>query len=376
MNVEHLNNILHTLIEDIGKTKFIDDLSSLITHVQSLAAAPNDQTHQQNVTNAREKLASTLARSETRNFPPSWRKTLNDMELHLFLAPDLENEIDYAFSGNEITPATTLDRLQELAKFVQDDRTHISNFINSLETFKIGREKLGEGECEVSVRIPPVAIDSNLKEFGKEVLIIEKTFAPFAELATGKKQEFTLKTISSSDFVITFYLLNDIVMAGAITTTAIAVAVKTLISAYKDIRGLRDTKAQLNDQGAPEELVKGIEDFADGKIEKCIEEITEKLRKEYSKIKDKKRENEVCNGIRINLSRIAKRIDNGYTIETRMGELPAKESDDAEVEDEERSILNDCYDEIQEAHREQTLFEWSGEPILKLPEPIDNGDEE
>lgn len=374
MNVERLHHILHTVHQDIEEMALIPALDELIHELNALVSAPQEPTHQQKVMNSRAKVLEILTKSASHAYPPSWIRLLDEMYLALLVAPILSNEIEGAFIGHDIAPAVIKEQIEKIIRNIKTNTSRIDQLIAGFSALNFGRESLKPGEAEVSVGIPQEAIDSDLNTFGDEVLIIDKTFAPFVELVSGQRHNLKIKSISSSDFIVTFYVANELLIIGAATVTAVAFATRQVILAYKEIRDLRDMKEKLAEVQAPKNISDDIDKFAADKIKKIIEETVSKLLKDYGKIKDKGRENEVRNELEIGLTRIARRLDKGYTVETRMEKPPEPEKGE-EVSDEDAELVQ-YHEVVRVAHAEQTKFKPSGEPILALTEPEDDPEPE
>ena len=83
-----------------------------------------------------------------------------------------------------------------------------------------------------------------------------------------------------------------------------------------------------------------------------------------------------ASGCCVGLRKLARRIDEGFGLETRMGELPSPAGEEGiEGEATGQAELQTHFERIQAAHKEQIMFESEGEPILNLPEPEDENDE-
>ncbi len=50
-------------------------------------------------------------------------------------------------------------------------------------------------ECEVGVIIPRKYVENNLKNFGQELVELEKTLIVFSELSTGSREALKIRTI-------------------------------------------------------------------------------------------------------------------------------------------------------------------------------------
>ena len=202
--------------------------------------------------------------------------------------------------------------------------------------------------------IPREYIKNDLGKLGDEIKELTFIFNNYSELIVGKKESFQIRNISTSDPLIT---------VGAITAIAAGVAktVGWLIDNYKKLLEIKKLKGELKKQGLSEENLQGIADHSNGFMEKAIDEIVNKMAIEYNGNGDKNRKNELLNGVRISLNKIANRIDRGFNFEVRIEPISSEEGE--ETNGNEKEIA-----EIQEASKSLQFMKLSGQPILKLSE--------
>jgi len=101
-------------------------------------------------------------------------------------------------------------------------------------------------------------------------------------------------------------------------------------------------------------------------MENGIETLTIEILEKHHQGKDGHRKNELANGIRVSLNRIANRIDKGYNIEVRVEPLK-KATQDTEEEKKTAEQISI----IQAASKNMQFMKLEGAPILKLPENVD-----
>ena len=198
---------------------------------------------------------------------------------------------------------------------------------------------------------------NHLEEFTSELKEIAFILHTMSEIATGKKEALEVKTISSTD--LTIYLK----LAPAVAA-CVAHAVEKIIGIYKQLLEIKKLNSELRKQGVPQERTAGVEDYANSVMKEGIEKISIEIINRFEKVKgDKGRKNELHNGLRISLNKIANRIDKGFHIEIRCEPLP--ETQDESKKDKEKS---DHLAVVQKATAQLQFFKFEGEPILQLPE--------
>ncbi len=354
MNVEKLNSLAYDIVEENKKIQYVAKFQNVINTLQNVITQPQQPKHQTNLSNQLTALKEALEKSLVNNLSPAWYQVLVELEVDDVLGNNLYQRIEKVLSQNQITPAKAK---QELDKYFSKLNSKMSGFINvvkGLEILEIGYDELEEGECEIGVLIPREYIKNDLGKLGDEIKELTFIFNNYSELITGKKQSFQIRTLSTSDPLIT---------VATITTIAAGVAktVGWLIDNYKKLLEIKKLKAELKKQGLSEEDLQGISDHSNGFMEKAIEKIIEKIAKEYNGNGDENRKNELLNGVRISLNKIANRIDRGFNFEVRIE--PITDEDENGDEKETKAIK-----EIKEASKNLQFMKLSGQPILKLPE--------
>lgn len=128
----------------------------------------------------------------------------------------------------------------------------------------------------------------------------------------------------------------------------------------------RDDKGELKKQGLEEKDLKGITKKADKIITEEIKVLTPELLDKYYGKENNPRRNELSNELNKALIEIAKRIDKGYNVEIR---IPTKDSsEDASIDQHIKTIST--------VLKNLEFIKLEGEPVLSLPETIEEGKEE
>jgi hypothetical protein len=229
----------------------------------------------------------------------------------------------------------------------------------------IGAEELNAGECEVGVLIPRSFVDNRLDSLADELAELDQIFECFAELSTGSRPGFHVRTISTTDFSVFIEAIPS-------TAACIAVAVERIVSLYKQLLEIRKLQGELAKQGLEKKNLKGIEDHANSLMEGGIEDLIKQLLKDFYEKSDNGRKNELTIELRFALKKIANRIDRGFNIDVRV-EQPAEEGtqetdEPSDVKDQVRTKLANNYSVIQGASENLQFLKLQGDSILSLPE--------
>ena len=208
----------------------------------------------------------------------------------------------------------------------------------------------------IGVLIPRDAVDNQLLGFIKELKDVGFILNTFSEVATGKKDDLSIRTISSTDLMV--YL-----EATATYGACLAFAIERIVTLYKQLLEIRKLRQELAKQGVPDEKTTGVEQYANDMMQEGIEESAVEVVHNFHRGSDKGRGNELENAVRVSLRMMANRIDRGFNLEVRAEPAPkAKEGEEQSPE------LSEAITAIQAAAKSMEYMKLEGKPILKLPE--------
>ena len=358
MNTERLNAIAQAVQQDIQKTQSENLLQQLVQHLQNQVNQPNQPQHQQKVSETLANLFQNLDQAPSNNFSPTWIQTIEEIGADGLLGVNLRSKIDEIFSRNQITPSVALEEIKQLYDKVVKLREAISHIISGFNLLNIGADILEEGEAEIGVLVPRDYVKNQLEDFGRELTELNQIFNTFAEVATGSRPSFEIRTISSSDLTVFLDLVPPI-------AACLAVAVERTIALYKKLLEIRKLHADLQEQGVPKQKLKGVKDHANELMENGFEELIPELMDEFYKGKDDARKNELTNHLRFALKKIANRIDRGFNVEIRVQPITDTEEDES---GEEVSEIAQYIEAIQSKTESLQFIKPDGDPILSLPE--------
>ncbi len=355
MNAERLHAVTIALNQEMTKSGVTEKLQALIQSLTNVINQPIHP-HQQNLANTLNAVYAAIKESPSDSFSPAWRQILVEMGGDDICGETLKNTIEGIFARNQITPAVAMQELQELHKRIKDFKSALEQCTTAFRQFNIGDEKLSPGDCEIGVLIPRKSIDNRLIEFSDELKEIGFILNTFSEVATGKKDELAIRTISSSDLLVHL-------SATAPYAACVAIAIERIVTLYKQLLEIRKLRQELQKQGVPDERITGIQDYANHLMGEGIENVTIEIINQFYKEKDKGRKNELTNAVRISLKKLANRIDKGFNVEVRVEPL-----DKVEPESEENIKIREATNIIQTATKNMQFLKAEGSPILKLPE--------
>ena len=361
MNAERLHAIVNALRAEIDKTQYPEDLEQLVEGLQESVEAPNKPGPQENVSTARKNLTIALRGASSNDFSPAWRQALEELGVADILGNALADELDRIFTQNEITPKAAADELAEIQTRIQDLVGALTKASASLDFFQIGSEELSPGEFEIGFLIPRAQVDNGLAGLGREFTHLKRIIGPFTELAGESRPDVPVRSVSSSEFQV---FLDSAPVTAVLFTHALG----RVLGIYQQILDIRLKHRQLSeDDNVPEETLQPLVDYANNQMRREISAIVEEVIQK-AKLDDEGRLNELRNDLTRQISALADRVDRGFDVEVRVGEIPESTEDDAD-EDEADSKMREAATIVLEAQKSLQFMNVSGKPILSLEEP-------
>lgn len=360
MNVERLHAIAIAVGEELTSLDVIDLLNQLATAVQNVASQPQHAPHQEQVAALKKSLQKKLIGASSNNFSPAWKQAIDELGIQEYLGSQLAEKIEAIFQENQITPSVAFSELQKLGQKVGVLYSTLSELVRGFRQFNLGHEDLSPGEGEVGILLPRVYLDNRFDKLAKEFKEVNSILSTISEVATGKAEHFEIRSLSTSD---PFVLLG----ASLGVLASIAIAVKPIVSAYKEILEVRLLHAQLAEKKVTADRLKGVEEHTAEIMARAIEDIKGELLAR-SPVPDNGRKNELSVALGIALNKLANRIDRGFNIEIRVKPLAQEVAEGEVVEDEAARenvrIISDAMRSIEFTHPD-------GRPILHLPENLE-----
>lgn len=359
MNAERLHKILFDVQNEINKIDLVGDLQELMNEMQNMVDAPEEASYQQNVSTTLNQLYENLKDVPSNSFSPAWKQTLDEIGLSSYLGLNLKQKLESIFSHNQITPSSALEEITAISESLNEFNSSISDIVAGFIVLHIGREELEPGECEVGYLIPRKFTESKLSILSKEVSELNFILSNISEIINGEKEEYFVRTISSSDYL--FYIGVSLTVANILS-----IVTDRIVNIYKNILEIKELRNRLKEIGVPAKDTMDIESFANKQMEEEIKRISLEIINNFCKGKELGRKNELSNGLTISLNKIANRIDQGFNLEVRVEPL-RNTTEEVTSDDNEKIQL---IDSIQNLSKSMEFINTTGQPILKLSETL------
>jgi hypothetical protein len=361
MNAERLHAICIELKESIDSVALLNKLKQVVGNLQNIVNNPQDAAQQQELTKNLNGLYEALRDFPSNYFSPAWQQALDELGGSQILGSNLEEKIRGILEKNQITTATAHQEIQKLFQELQQFKSAVDGVLTAFAQLRIGAEELDPGECEVGILIPRNAVHNNIQEFGKELQDLNFILGTFSELASGDRETFEIKAISSTELMVFLAAIPPV-------AACVAHAAEKIINFYKTLLEIKKLKGELKKQGLEEEEMGGINEHANTLMSNGVEEVTQEIVEEYYQGNDDNRKNELTNAVRIALNKLANRIDQGFNVEVRaepMEEPEEGEEDKVSAEDQEKS---EYVSRVLSASETLQFMKLTGPRILHLPE--------
>ena len=202
MNVERLHRILIDLKADLETSRITTLIQKVRDNLQNQVNQPTQPTYQTDLVASLKKLYAALENSKYNDYSPSWKEIISEISRDNLLGFELKNQIENIFATNTITPAQALEDIKTIFTSFEEFQTAIDSTLSGFQDLGIGKEELIGGECELGYTIPRKYVDNKLSGLKTEIGELNFILNNISEAVTGKKQEYKVKTISSSDFLL------------------------------------------------------------------------------------------------------------------------------------------------------------------------------
>jgi hypothetical protein len=367
MNAERLHAIATALRNEARETAYPEALDNLAAGLQAMAESPGQAGPQEQVSNARESLSVALRDAPSNEFSPGWEESLREMGVYDLRGEPLLEDVEAILGVNQMTPTTAAAEVGKIRQRVAEFIGALEQTLAAFDFLKIGTENLSIGEFEIGFMIPRGQVNDEFEKLGKEFVKLKRLILPFSEIAGDSRPQIRVRSISSSEFQVFLESTQG-------TALVFFAGLQSILAAYDKVLDIRMKHRELAENpDVPKEVTDSLAQVGTDLMDKKTREIADELIERFSK-EAEDRNNELRTELRLQLNALAQRVDRGYNIEVRTGELP--ESVDG---DEEGTTLDadtqKAAETILEGQASIQYMNVSGTPVLHLEQPDDDEDE-
>lgn len=361
MNAERLLYFTRRLSDVEGELGIQSQLDSLVSNLETLASNPQDTGAQNSVASAMNSLSAKVLDEFYDNLTPAEQENFAEISAAPYFSGEMIDQIRSVIAENAMTPAVAVKQVRGLRDRRRGYINSLSSLLQGLEDIGIEADEPPDGEADISFVVPREIFHNNIQGLAKELSVIDRVIKAFSEAATGTPENATLRTLATSDPLITVAL-------GFLVITQIGKSVSWLLDTWKKALEIKELRQKTKDSGGFTE--KELKIF-DDKIEKIVQaKISERVDQILKESKaDAGRRNELRTALQWAHEALLSRIERGLSIEIRLLSPPGL----ADGEEPEGAQTPEA-EMVRAIARTLTFPAPSGDPVLALPGPLEEAD--
>lgn len=357
MNLERFYLIADVILKGMQKGGVESAYDAVLSALNNQIRDPQEQ-HLIQISESIKNLKSAINKSGLDDFPPTWRRVIEDLDIGDLIGSDLGTWVQKKISTSGALLTEARDDIQLDTQRLSQALENLRNFNTAFDFFEIEKPEVGKGEAELSLYLPRKIFNNEVLGFSKSLMEFERFVSTCAEAATGQVEHIKLKQISASDPII-------FALVSAPTTLFVMKVVNEILDIYKKVVEIREIKKRTEAIDIKDGIPEKLEKVADKYLRDRVSEFIKKIKGELRLPADKGRQQELLSKLERLIVRLAAQIDHGARLEgwaanPEKTDENTEEPDDAEI-----------YREIRRLARPAQNFEVEGEPVLKLPAPND-----
>ena len=307
--------------------------AKITEHLEAAAAALDQFTQtriESNVAEFRTKLAAALDASEDvadELQQPYAQQVIIDLSLQNLLPPSVRRTVEKVVADHGFDSTSLSTALKKQAKDFSNQIAYLKQLDTSLRGLSAEYTEVEAEHAEFGLLLPREAVGEKLPDLSKEFDRISNLARAVNELTGQPEYDSKVVTISSS----WWQIFLDIPVDQIVLWT---VAIERIVALFKSNLEIKSLQKQLGEREIPEKILKAISEEVDKKVTSELDTIAHDLVKQFGKIEDLGRRNEVGTQLRQGLHYLARRMNQGAQVELNVG-VPDEPEDPVVTEGEE-----------------------------------------
>ena len=307
--------------------------AKITEHLEAAAAALDQFTQtriESNVAELRTKLAAALDASEDvadELQQPYAQQVIIDLSLQNLLPPSVRRTVEKVVADHGFDSTSLSTALKKQAKDFSNQIAYLKQLDTSLRGLSAEYTEVEAEHAEFGLLLPREAVGEKLPDLSKEFDRISNLARAVNELTGQPEYDSKVVTISSS----WWQIFLDIPVDQIVLWT---VAIERIVALFKSNLEIKSLQKQLGEREIPEKILKAISEEVDKKVTSELDTIAHDLVKQFGKIEDLGRRNEVETQLRQGLHYLARRMNQGAQVELNVG-VPDEPEDPVVTEGEE-----------------------------------------
>jgi hypothetical protein len=326
MHLGRFHHVVDHLERHFRTAKISEQLDAAATALEQFTQTRAES----HVVDFRSKLGAALDASEVvadELLQPYAQQVIADLGLQKLLPPRVRRAVDKVVAEHGFDSTSLSAALKKQAKEFSTQIAYLKQLDLSLRGLSAEYTEVQAEQAEFGLLIPREAVGEKLPDLSKEFDRISNLARAVNELTGQPEYDSKVVTISSSWWQV---FLNIPVEQVVLWT----VAIERIVALFKSNLEIKALQKQLGEREIPEKILKAISEEVDKKVTGELKTIAQDLVKEFGKIEDQGRRNEVETQLRQGLHYLARRMNQGAQVELNVG-VPDDPEDPAPKEGEE-----------------------------------------
>ncbi len=260
---------------------------------------------------------------------PYARQVIDDMRIADLLPPTFQSSITRAIAERSFDPAGLAGELRSIASAATTKTGHIAAIDTGFTALGVEYERVDSDAAELGFLIPREVVGETLKNLTDEFDELSKLLRAINELVAAEDYDPRVLTISSSWWQVFLDLNPEQILVWVL-------AIERIVNLFKSNLEIKALQKQLGDKEMPKQITDLIEKEVEKRVSTEIKALATEIRRDYSKVNDAARLNEIETQLRQGLIYLAKRMNQGAHVEINVGipDEPSPPKDLAEGSDE------------------------------------------
>ena len=359
MNTSKLIELAQLLIEQDAQCNLQSNLTAVYNAIANLVSSPGQPEFQKQFSQAYVSLNSSV-KDLMSSLTPTQLDLISEIGGGPYFTEEMDKQIVEWNNENSLTPAVVQQKIAALMTARADYIANLNQLLSGMKKIGLEAGALQPGQAELGFLLPRPLFKNDFSDLITELDTVKKILNFFAEAMTGSSESIQVQQISTSDPIFGL-IVNSVTAYGVMKAITWAVSTCKTVDEIRVIRlKTATTKIYTEDE---------LKSMFDDKIEEIlVKRVTEQV---SAIMQDKSPKVVNSNELEVKLTwalnNILYRIERGMRVELRF--LPLEEqgaTDNAAIKTKQMS------DELVMMEKTLIFPKITGEPVLKLPPPLEN----
>ena len=307
MRVELLHQVFKAVLRDCDELQLESTFSKMIESIESKGRSSARADNKEDFSDHVIEIQSALSKSRTRQFSARWKNLMSELGIEILLAENLNHRLDN-LASQKTSGVDILKDVKSLFSQFQTSLNSIKSASSSFDDLGIGEDIIAGQDCELVFSIPAVGRNLELGAFIADLQTMNYHLDTFSEIVGIRGEDFTVKHISSKDYVVALDIDIDL-----------GVLIVSTLEPLRESIGALDKKKSLIKELAdlPEQIMADIQSWAHSLSDKSIDDVVSILDPFLALMNESSasRGPEIKKSLKIALRDIVTFWEKGYNIE-------------------------------------------------------------